>query len=82
MQKASKPMSVRLDLEALEALSVVAGNTLSRSAAIRQALIEAAERRRRRSALAAEAQNLAEDPDDRDEMQDIAEMMEELRVPR
>lgn len=74
-------MSVRLDAEALRALDEVAGSRLSRSEAIRQALIETAKRRRARHSLAAEARRLGEDTDDRAEKQEIAVLMEALGDP-
>lgn len=83
MAVGGKPVSVRLDFEALAALEEVAKQRrVTRSEAIRAALIEAAGRRRRRSALAAEARALAADEDDRAEMAEVAALMESLRAPR
>ena len=55
---------------------------MSRSEAIRTALVESARRARNRSALAAEVAALEADDDDRDEMLVIAGLMESLRAPR
>lgn len=74
-------LSVRLNGEAARALRVLMRGGISRSEAVRAALIEAA-RRRRAAALAAEAARLAQDPDDRAEMKEVAELMEDLRAPR
>jgi len=73
---------VRLDDEAAQALRSLEAGGLSRSAAIRSALIEAAHRRRRRSELAAEVAALEADEHDRDEMLETAALMESLRAPR
>jgi len=54
---------------------------MSRSEAIRSALIDAARRLRLRSELAAEAARLEADSDDRDEMLAVAGLMESLRAP-
>jgi hypothetical protein len=55
---------------------------MSRSDAIRSALIESARRVRRSSELAAEVAAPEADGDDRDEMLAVAELMESLRAPR
>ena len=54
---------------------------LSRSEAIRRALLDGAGRLHRRSALAAEAASLEADEDDRREMLEVAAFMESLRAP-
>jgi Arc/MetJ-type ribon-helix-helix transcriptional regulator len=77
-----RPISVRLDDEAAQALRALEASGLSRSAAIRSALIEAAERRRRRSDLAAEVAALEADEHDRGEMLATAALMESLRASR
>jgi Arc/MetJ-type ribon-helix-helix transcriptional regulator len=74
-----KAVSVRLDDEALSALARLEASGLSRSQAIRAALIEAADRRRKVSSLRAEARAIAGDPTDRAEMAEIAALMEDLR---
>jgi predicted transcriptional regulator len=71
----STAISVRLDDDAERALAQLEASGLSRSEAIRRALIEEANRQRRSSALAAEAAALESDPDDRVEMRAVAEFM-------
>jgi Arc/MetJ-type ribon-helix-helix transcriptional regulator len=73
-------ISVRLDDQAMRALAQLEHTGLSRSAAIRAALVAAAARLRDRRALAAEVAALEADPDDRAEMQAVAELMEQLRA--
>lgn len=72
---------MRLDPEALRALSQLEAAGLSRSEAIRRAIIESASRMRRRAALAAEAAALEADEDDRQEMLEVAAFMESMRAP-
>lgn len=76
----AQPISVRLDDEAVRALRLLESSGLSRSEAIRTALVESAARRRRRSELAAEAAALEADEADRAEMLEVAEVMESLRA--
>ena len=71
-------MHVRLDQTAEAALEVVRAEGLSDSEAVRMALGEAAERRRRRSSLRAEAALLAADAADRDEMWAVRNYMASL----
>jgi hypothetical protein len=73
-------ISVRLDDEALRALFLLEGTGLSRSAAIRSALVAAAARLRDRRSLAAEVAALEADEDDRAEMAAVSELMEQLRA--
>ncbi len=54
---------------------------ISRSDAIRQALIETANARLRRRAIANEVRELEADEADRAEMLEVAALMEELRAP-
>jgi Arc/MetJ-type ribon-helix-helix transcriptional regulator len=68
-------ISVRLDDEAERALALLEAAGLSRSEAIRRALVEAAGRQRHSAALAAEAAALESDPADRAEMRAVAEFM-------
>jgi hypothetical protein len=75
-------ISVRLDDDAQRALMLLEASGLSRSEAIRFALVDAADRLRERSALAAEVAALEADEADRDEMVAVAELMESLRAPR
>lgn len=76
----TKAVSVRLDEEALRALHALEATGLSRSSAIRRALVESAERLRRREALAREVAELEADEGDREEMLEVAGLMEQLRA--
>lgn len=73
-------ISVRLDDEALRALLRLESTGLSRSAAIRSALVAAASRLGDRELLAAEAAALEADDEDRAEMEAVATLMERLRA--
>lgn len=77
----ARAISVRLDEEALRALSELEATGMSRSDAIRAALVEAASRLHDKRALAAEVAALEADEDDRAEMMAVAELMESLRAP-
>jgi Arc/MetJ-type ribon-helix-helix transcriptional regulator len=72
----SSAISVRLDTEALRALTQLEATGLNRSEAIRRAILECAARLRRRAALAAEVAALEADEDDRREMLEVAAVME------
>jgi Arc/MetJ-type ribon-helix-helix transcriptional regulator len=74
----ARSLHVRLDESSAAALHLLRSEGLSDSEAVRAALREAAERRRRRSSLRAEAARLAADPVDRAEKLAILEEMEEL----
>ena len=74
------PISVRLDEEALRALRQLEASGLTRSQAIRVALLDAAGRLRDRAALAAEVAMLEADSEDREEMRSVADLMENLRA--
>jgi Arc/MetJ-type ribon-helix-helix transcriptional regulator len=74
----SRSIHVRLDDAAEAALAVLRAGGLSDSEAVRVALREAGERRRKRATLAAEARALAADPDDRAEARHVRELMAEL----
>jgi Arc/MetJ-type ribon-helix-helix transcriptional regulator len=76
----SSAISVRLDPEALRALAQLESTGLSRSEAIRKAIIDSAGRLRRRAELAAEVAALEADEDDRREMLEVAEFMESMRA--
>ncbi len=78
---AGSSISVRLDQEAAAALARLEASGMSRSEAIRKALIEAAAARKRSAALAAEAAALEADASDRREMLAVADLMERLRAP-
>lgn len=74
-------ISVRLDQEALGALRQLEGTGLSRSEAIRRALVDAARRLTDKQALAEEARALDADDEDRAEMLAVADLMDQLRAP-
>ena len=74
-------ISVRLDAEAEKALRALEASGLTRSEAIRSALIRAARELRRREELAAEVAELEADDEDRAEMLAVAGLMESLRAP-
>ena len=76
----SSAISVRLDAEALRALALLEASGLSRSEAIRRAIIDSASRLQRRAALAAEVAALEADEDDRREMSEVAALMESMRA--
>ena len=71
---------MRLDDEALRALTQLEATGLSRSEAIRRAILDSAALLQRRAALAAEAATLEADEDDRREMLEVAAMMESMRA--
>jgi len=73
-------ISVRLDAETLQALAQLEATGLSRSEAIRRAILDSAARLHRRAALAAEVAALEADEDDRREMLEIAAVMEIMRA--
>lgn len=75
-------ISVRLDDEALRALTLLEATGVSRSEAIRRAIIDSASRQQRRKNLAAEVAALEADDADRQEMLEVAALMESLRAPR
>ena len=77
----AQAISVRLDDAALRALNELEATGMSRSEAIRAALVEAASRLHDKQALAAEVAALEADNDDRAEMLAVAELMESLRAP-
>ena len=73
-------ISVRLDAETLQALARLEATGLSRSDAIRRAILDSAARLQRRAALAAEVAALEADEDDRREMLEVAAVMEIMRA--
>lgn len=75
-------ISVRLDEEALKALARLEATGMSRSEAIRKALIETADRLRSRKTLSREVAALEADEQDRREMREVARLMESLRAKR
>jgi Arc/MetJ-type ribon-helix-helix transcriptional regulator len=74
-------ISVRLDEEAEQALRTLEATGMSRSEAIRSALVRAAYALRRHDELAYEVAQLEADDVDRSEMLAVAELMESLRAP-
>lgn len=74
-------ISVRLDDEALRALRQLEASGLSRSEAIRRAILDSATRLQQRRALAEEVAALEADETDRREMLEVAALMESLRAP-
>lgn len=75
-------ISVRLDEEAVRALRQLEATGMTRSEAIRVALVDAASRLREKRSLADEVAALEADVDDRAEMLAVADLMEKLRAPR
>ncbi|MGI8514335.1 MAG: ribbon-helix-helix protein, CopG family [Acidimicrobiia bacterium] len=75
-------ISVRLDEEAVRALRQLEATGMTRSEAIRLALVAAASRLREKRSLADEVAALEADVDDRAEMLAVADLMEKLRAPR
>jgi len=73
-------ISVRLDAQTLRALAQLEATGLSRSEAIRRAILDSAARLQRRAALAAEVAALEADGDDRREMLEVAAVMEIMRA--
>lgn len=76
----ARAISVRLDDEAQRALRSLQVAGLTRSEAIRYALIDSARRLRQRSEVTAEAAALEADEADREEMLSVAALMESLRA--
>ncbi len=76
-----RAISVRLDGESEQALEALMRQGRTRSQAIREALVAAAERSSGPS-LREEAERLAADCDDRAEARAVAELMESLRAAR
>ena len=77
----AQAISVRLDDQALRALGQLEATGMTRSEAIRAALVDAASRLHDRAILAAEVAALEADSDDRSEMLEVATLMESLRAP-
>ena len=75
---AERIISLRLDDESEAALRLLTTRGVSRSKAIRSAIVEAARERRM---LIDEARMVREDPADRAEMARVRELMESLRDP-
>jgi Arc/MetJ-type ribon-helix-helix transcriptional regulator len=77
----ARTIQARLDPRAEDDLAVLRNEGHNDSDAIRVALHEAAERRRRKSALRLEAQAAASDPDDLAEARRIRAEMDALAAP-
>ena len=77
----AEAISVRLDDEAHRALRALEASGLTRSDAVRSALIESAQRLRSSAELAAEVAALDADEADRAEMESVAALMDALRAP-
>ncbi|HXQ60961.1 MAG TPA: CopG family transcriptional regulator [Acidimicrobiales bacterium] len=74
-------VSVRLDDEVQRALNTLEASGMSRSEAIRKAILDAAAALRHKEALRAEVAVLDADEQDRQEMVEVASLMESLRAP-
>jgi hypothetical protein len=77
----TRTVQARLDERAEDDLALLRGEVANDSEAIRLALRESAERRRRRSALRAEALLAAEDADDLAEARRVREDMDAVAAP-
>lgn len=77
----ARTVQARLDSRAEEDLALLRNEGHNDSEAIRVALREAAERRRRRGFLRAEAESAAADPADLDEARRVREEMDQLAAP-
>jgi hypothetical protein len=75
----ARAISVRLD-EAERVLARLEASGMNRSEAIRRALVESAQRLRRRQQSAAEVAALEADKADREEMLGVASLTESLRA--
>jgi predicted transcriptional regulator len=73
-------VSVRLDDEAQRALSTLEASGLTRSDAIREAILQSAAALRRKQALREEMAALEADEIDHREMLEVAALMESLRA--
>jgi Arc/MetJ-type ribon-helix-helix transcriptional regulator len=73
-------VSVRLDDEAQRALTTLESSGLTRSEAIRSAILMSAAALRRKQTLRAEMAALEADDADRQEMLEVAALMEALRA--
>lgn len=77
---ADKAISVRLDPEAQRALALLMASGVTRSDAVRQALVQAA-RLERLEQVEADAKRIGSDPADRALMAEIRAHMDELAPP-
>ena len=76
-----RTVQARLDERAEDDLSLLRGEVANDSEAIRLALRESAERRRRRSAVREEARMAAQDPDDLADARRVREDMDAVAAP-
>jgi predicted transcriptional regulator len=76
-----KAVSVRLDDDVQRALRRLEASGLSRSEAIRKSILDAAATLTRPEAIRAEVAALEADEQDRQEMLEVASLMESLRAP-
>jgi len=76
----AQAVSVRLDDEVQRALRTLEASGMSRSEAIRKSILDAAAALRRCQALRAEVAALEADEADRQEMLEVASLMERLRA--
>jgi hypothetical protein len=76
-----RTVQARLDEQAEDDLALVRSEVGTDSDAIRLALRESAQRRRRRAGLRAEAERAASDPDDLAEARRVREDMDLLAAP-
>jgi hypothetical protein len=76
----AQAISVQLDDEALKALRALEALGMTRSEAIRTALVSASKRLRARRDLAAEVAALEADEADRAKMREVAALMESVRA--
>jgi hypothetical protein len=81
IRRVARTVQARLDERAEDDLALLRGEVANDSEAIRLALRESAERRRRRSALRAEALLAAEDADDLAEARRVREDMDAVAAP-
>jgi len=77
----ARAVSVRLDGEVQRALNTLEASGMSRSEAIRKSILDAASALRRKEALRTEVAALDADEQDRQEMSEVASLMERLRAP-
>ena len=75
-----RTVQARLDADSEQDLRILRNLGYSDSEAIRLALREAADRRRRKSALRAEAERLANDPADLEEVRRVRQFMDSIAV--
>lgn len=77
----TRAISIRLDDDAVRALSELQATGLTQSEAVRAALVAAARRLRDRRRLLAEVAALEADVQDRELIRGVAGAMEDLRAP-